>query len=531
MAVLPAWAGIRNERSRFDLSASGHSLGEVLAALGRASGVTLTASAGIAEERIGLQLRGQPLPQLMRSVARLFGYTWKESSSGELRQYRLEPTRRTRGLEAYLRRIQLRDGLPELRQSALRSLDALNGSPFTRQEATEHHFGDSARAGLFLSALTEAQAEAMLHRGSLQLAPTQLSPLQRELLQEYVRVCLARNLDLTPEERERQIERLAVEGLGTRSVFLRAAPTRHGVELAMHVPDSGQETVALRSSRLEWPPGLCPYDYAEPAHQERARPVRTGGAVHAEVPGDWSEVVVLIARLFGKPVLCDWLTSDPYTAVLRSKARGAYQAPDREAFLTALCERWLMLWWEDEEALYLQDRAWYLARLQEPPLSVRRRLELDVRSGRLRRATLDALADLPRPQLRTLVEQMEAEELFAVSESGLADWLSIYRLGSLAQREAVLRQGIGPHQLTPSQWQLLRALPPDSIFYPAGEVPPDRWVFRLTQNPEPPDTDEHGKRAHLRITCSAGGEAVVIRVFRTSARPLNPALVCRLSGE
>jgi hypothetical protein len=244
------------------------------------------------------------------------------------------------------------------------------------------------------------------------------------------------------------------------------------------------------------------------------------------VPAEWPRVLPLLQNVLGKPVVSDWLTSDPYTVNLRLKAAGTYRSPDRESFLDELSRRWLMHWWEDEHAIYLRDRSWYLAALQEPPLSVLRRFRADLRAGALRRATLDALATLTRPQLLTLVEQTELDDGFQKSEAGLADWLSVYRQGSPAHREEALGRGLPALRMAPAQWRALAALAPDSELRTQAGEGVEAAVLRLTQRKLLPHWDRERRDAYLDVTCSFGASAVS-KQFSTPLRDPSPPLVCR----
>lgn len=79
------------------------SLSSLLATIGKAAGVTLTASREVADQPVVVWVKGQPARAVMVQVARLFHYTWSRSGAAGDHRYRLfQDTRSTQELHQQL---------------------------------------------------------------------------------------------------------------------------------------------------------------------------------------------------------------------------------------------------------------------------------------------------------------------------------------------------------------------------------------------------------------------------------------------
>jgi hypothetical protein len=96
---------------KITLRLKGVSLAAFCAELQTQTGVELRASQGVADEKVTILVREQPARDLMRAVARLFGYFWARSGEPGEYRYELEQDLKSRLVEEELRNRDLHEAL------------------------------------------------------------------------------------------------------------------------------------------------------------------------------------------------------------------------------------------------------------------------------------------------------------------------------------------------------------------------------------------------------------------------------------
>ncbi len=450
--------------------ASGQTLGEVLAAVGDLGPLKLRAAPAIRLERVAIDLPCGTSAQLMEGLRTLLAYRWRRARDERGRAiYVLEAPASTLRLEAELRRRPYVLGRERLREEAAADLAKCLASPQPEHEEVNFAWGKELLAGFPVETI-----ESLLQRDYLLLSPENLSPVQRHALSEFVL--------WTQVYRDPQVKResLPREMSPLPSIIVRARRSREAIVLPLHVVGVGRMTGVMRAAELALPLGQDPYEAA----RGRSLPQRTGSdegpAVDVTVPQEWEQAVPLLGEVTGQAVFSDWYSMSAWAAGVTSLGARRYRTGGWKSFLDELCTAWFKLWWTEGDNLYLRDRAWYACKTQEPPANTRQALERDVRAGRLRRATLDGLARLSRPQQLLLLDQV-VKGAYANNERPLAEFLQVYAAGDLSKREAVLGPGLRIRDLGRRQMDALLALAPDSELLRQARTDPSEWRLQVRQ--------------------------------------------------
>jgi hypothetical protein len=98
------------------LRLKGISLADFCSQMQEQTGAALRASRGVADEKVTVIVKEEPARDVMRAVARLFGYLWERSGSGGEYRYVLDQDLKSRLVEEELRNRDL--------HAALLSVDA-----------------------------------------------------------------------------------------------------------------------------------------------------------------------------------------------------------------------------------------------------------------------------------------------------------------------------------------------------------------------------------------------------------------------
>ena len=307
----------------------------------------------------------------------------------------------------------------------------------------------------------------------------------------------------------------------------------------------------LCSERIEtarFPQRVSPYAFAAgnrcpPVKAEDAQGQSTGfmafsdvskTTAEVQVTEEWGDIVSILQRSLSKNVFTDYYTPpDSDREKAERQVRGV-KAPDAPTFLDDLCKRWQRVWWEQSGAICIRQQFWYMLSQCEPPLPVRRQLEGDVRAGKLRTETLNALATLTRPQILTLLQQTAPDAEFEVDESAFADFLELYKAGTVGDHQAIAGEGLPLSQFSPGLMEALRRLAPDSRVLKASQQTPSEFFLKVEQEAVNRNEDAPKTYSLLTISCFGACERRESEISGNGERG-NPAsrrfMRCKVGGN
>jgi hypothetical protein len=493
---------------------SGQPIEEVLRAVSGLAPRLLRAAAEVAGERVVVDFRAGTLAEFQAGVAELLGCGWiPQTSEGGKPSFRLELKAATRGLEERLARLPFKRGVETLSKRVTAELDKWQATPNAEFQGIGDTYGR-----LFVTLLTPSEVDALLKEQYIAAPIDKLTPAQQDALYHYARGRLSQN-SFDPKDRA-LLEALTPEKLGTMTLVVRTSPSDGVGLLDLNIPEVGSLPVVLDTEATLFAQGASPYQalgngaaIGAGGQPGAAAGAAQGKPVEAKLPTDWNDAVATLRSLTGRNVFADCYTFSAFRANVNANAAGDYHARNWTELLGEFCTRSKRVWWQQGASILVRDQSWYVSKHDEPPARVARDWEQAIRAGRLGTAVLNAVARLPRPQVRALLHRTWRSES-DVSEHRLADGLVIFAAGGLAQKQAMLTSGLPVGQFTPGQVKALRQLAPDSVIRQAAERSGDGFALRIEQDRRP-----------AGIAIPARTTALLFRFHDSGPSPLEMLLV------
>jgi hypothetical protein len=513
--------------SLIEVHAYGHTLGDVIAHVSPLTPWRLSVSREITNERVAIAFRGSA-EEFLKGLASLFAFSWVDLGGTQAPKVRqLQMVRSTRSLEEQLRMDPFTKMASGLKGKADKTLAITQEAPNTLYKIS------SAWGERFLSLLTSHEIARALEQGFLVATVGELTTAAQDALFHFVEARLKAHAVELPEYKAK-LDTLTPDKVRASTIVFRVRSTPEGGYVKVNVlgVDTFQAVLLIETPQTQrddseavlvieaprFPQRTSPYIFAAkqgPSAARAAAPKQIAssprvsadaskGSLEVQVPGEWGEMIAVVQRNTGKNVFSDYYTPDLFQEQGERDAK-RYRSLDAPGFLDDLCKDRKAIWWEQSGAVCIRHQFWYMRTQCEPPLSLRRQLEGDIRAGSLRSETLDALAALTRPRLLTLLQHTAVDAESDVDESAFADFLELYKAGTSRDHLAMLEQGLPLDQFSPELLEALRRLAPDSPIAAAAYKSPAAFFLKMKQTP----LKENGKakRSSARLEFNVTGPA------------------------
>lgn len=513
------------------VEAEGIALADLLALLSAKTGVSLKAHNSMADKKVILFFRQQPLRDLMTGLATLFDAGWQTVPGTDSATAGYEITL---GLKAQNReRDLLRETIRRLSSQVdtyIRALslspDELNALP-PDNPLREFLSAPNQRRGIELySLLNASQRETLWSKRRVTFPFASLNDRQQQVVAAIFQDETARLQAIADRVKDNPNVKITVprmQQLLKGSVQFRLRRLGGPLTLMLQMPGFSIQLARTDDTGL-WllPPHGDPY---HPRHPTPAPPLPNPEAVTAsrnaanELPGR----LRALADRASFNIFADYYRSRP---IVRTRPReadrtAAEAVSDAVLAMDALCGDSGYLWWSREKSLFLRKRDWYLQQIMEPPDPWIRRMARKVgsESERSSEELVSTLALLSVEQiagLNSIFTPLADESLL----DGLPELLSVITSLTAPQRRLIQEGAPVTLEMQAAPPRLRRA----AIAFLAAHFPPDasdRPASLTVQLPPliPVRRDNAAAHSRLEILWQSGDLSGVYRVYLPHSLP------------
>ncbi len=365
------WGGNVRLDQRVKISAEGISLGELFPLLTSKTGVNLTTSRAIADEKVVLFGPARPLKAILSDLAALLDATWVRDRDRDGRdRFELARDVKAQQYEEELSRANDKQFLEQI-DAQVKALDE------TPEELAQRPANDPIRQAMSVpkmraatgiyALLTSEQKQQLLERWSFSLPVSALSEKQKDAIEDLFHGARFEALNNLPEVRSGRmipVAEIPRDQMDKQQITLDIMGWSGNEQVYVTAPTGFNMLLTDFHARAKFvlPPHGDPYTGAK---IDPAAPLPDPKVVNGIADDAWVERLRALAEQTGQPILSDYYRSKPIRVA--EKDDEAIASGSAQGALDAFCRPQGYLWWNRGKTLLFRKRDWYEQRLYEVP--------------------------------------------------------------------------------------------------------------------------------------------------------------------